>query len=80
MIKRVEHLGKFVALDADGKRYIIDINVEILAAPTAENPDQEKDGIKRLTVKGKVVKRLSRGKYRILHGGTELFSNDPGAP
>lgn len=80
MIKRFEHRGDFAALDEQGKRYMVEIHVEVLSAPTPENPHGEKDGMTRLLFKGKTVRRLSQGKYRMLHGGTELSSNDPSAP
>jgi hypothetical protein len=67
--------GTFEAADGFGHFHRIDLYTELLEGG-AEGPQS------LVTVDGESVERLSKGRYRVSHGGLNLnlTSDDPAAP
>ncbi|EBA00431.1 hypothetical protein [Marinobacter sp. ELB17] len=73
--------GTFVAIDSDGREYLIDIHADINDAGTFDNPNATSEGLKHLKTRdGYSVNHLGKGKYEIVQTGIVIESNDPGAP
>jgi hypothetical protein len=74
--------GTFQATGDDGQSYTVDIFVEEVASPTAEEPDRVRDGgtVLRLA-NGRLVYRIDGGRYRTIGPRPmDLTSDDPAAP
>lgn len=82
-IIRTEDRGTFIAKDAKGREYHVDISVDILEAASFANPDGEIEGLLTLTTSdGDHVNKKIKGIYEVLtvSGSVEITSTDASAP
>jgi hypothetical protein len=80
MARRTVRTGGFVAIDAQGKSYSLDVLREYVDVVTTGGSSRI-GGLKAIHTKdGKEVNRIEKGKYLIVETNTELTSNDQNAP
>jgi hypothetical protein len=70
--KTVERTSGFVATDADGRRYQVDVFTEFVEGVPARRTLTTRDG--------QHLNRLDKGRYEIAATKLELTSDDPTAP
>lgn len=81
MLKEIRSDGSFVAVDDDGKKYIINLFTQINDEGTFEEPHATSEGLKILkTSDGGSVNYLDKGRYEIVQTGIVIQSSDPDAP
>jgi hypothetical protein len=81
MVQRVEHTGRFTAVDANGTQHIVEAFTDIISAATLTNPNAETRGQQWYeTTSGQAVHRLAKGKYQVVETGLLLESDDASAP
>lgn len=80
-MKKKIHTGSFLALDAEGNKFVLQTFVEKISAASLTNERATIDGLKSIkTATGEPVNYIEKGKYKLVVSEKIVYSTDQNCP